>query len=112
MPRSSFTIETLTADKDGHKSGSVVYHIPEHAADRIQDFLAITGIKETQNICKDQHTKRTDNLQECLRQLQRHALDFAEAEPSDLMQLSPQNIPAVPGQGQVISFPIADFATY
>lgn len=104
------TIETLTADKDGHKAGSVVYHIPQHAADRIQDFLAITGIKETQNICKDQNIKRADNVQECLRHLQRHAMDLADAGPSDLMQLAPQNIPAVPSQGQSIAFPIADFA--
>ncbi|KAH7413561.1 hypothetical protein DE146DRAFT_749767 [Phaeosphaeria sp. MPI-PUGE-AT-0046c] len=104
------TIETLTADKDGHKAGSVVYHIPQHAADRIQDFLAITGIKETQHICKDQNIKRADNLQECLRHLQRHAMDLADVGPSDLIQLAPQNIPTMPGQGQAISFPIADFA--
>ncbi|KAJ4377484.1 hypothetical protein N0V83_000309 [Neocucurbitaria cava] len=104
------TIETLTADKDGRKAGDVVYRIPENAAARIQDFLGMTGIKDTQEKCKGQSLKRADNVQECLRRVQRHGMDLADVGPSNLLQLSQRNIPARPGPVQPIGFPIPNLA--
>jgi hypothetical protein len=83
-----------------------VYHIPQHAAERIHDFLAMTGIGETQNVCKGQNVKRADTLDQCLQQIQRHAMDLADGGPSNLLQLAPQHLPRPPGPGQPIDFPV------
>ncbi|KAH7413564.1 hypothetical protein DE146DRAFT_761816 [Phaeosphaeria sp. MPI-PUGE-AT-0046c] len=106
----SIVIETMSSDKDDHKAGDVVYHIPKDAAGRISDFLAMTGIQETQKICQDQRIKRADGLQECLRLIQRHAIDLADGGPANLLQVAQQNIPARPGAGQAIGLPIENLA--
>jgi hypothetical protein len=110
LRREYITIETITADRDNHKAGSVVYHIPQHAAERIHDFLVMTGIAETQNACKGQNVKRADTLDQCLQQIQRHAMNLAEGGPSNLLQLAPQNLPRPPGPGQPIDFPVDHIA--
>ncbi|KAF1848132.1 uncharacterized protein K460DRAFT_308071 [Cucurbitaria berberidis CBS 394.84] len=107
----AITIETLTADKDGRKAGDIVYHIPQHASERIQDFLGMTGLRQTQEKCKGQNLKRADNLADCLRLIQRHGMDLADSGPSNLLQLAPRHIPARPGQGQAIGFPVQNLAT-
>jgi hypothetical protein len=104
-------VETLPTDRDNHKAGDVVYHIPQDAASRINDFLAMTGMHETQNICKGKDIKRADGVQECLQHIQRHAMDLADAGPSDLLQLAQQSIPMRPGPGQAIGFPVENLAT-
>jgi hypothetical protein len=108
--RNFITIETLPVDKDSHKAGDIVYRIPQDAASRINDFLAITGIQETQNICKGQDVKRADGVQECLQHIQRHAMDLADVGPSNLLQIAQQNIPVRPADGQAIGFPIETLA--
>ena len=71
----------------------------------------MTGILETQEKCKDQNLKRADNLQDCLRHIQRHGMDLADVGPSNLLQLAPRNIPARPGPGQAVAFPIQNMAS-
>ncbi|KAF1918942.1 hypothetical protein BDU57DRAFT_124308 [Ampelomyces quisqualis] len=100
------TIETLPVDKDDHKAGDIVYRIPKDAAQRISDFLAITGIQDTQNICKGHNMRRADPVQECLQRIQRHAMDLVDTGPANLLQIAQQNIPARPPAGQAIGFPI------
>jgi hypothetical protein len=109
--RNFITIETLSADRDDHKAGDVVYRIPDDAAARIGDFLGMTGIKETQDICKGQSLKRADTVQECIQHIQRHAMDLADVGPSNLLQLAQQNIPAQPAAGQSIGVAVANMAT-
>lgn len=103
-------METLTVDRDDHKAGDVVYRIPPDAASRIKDFLAMTGLKKTQDICKDQSLKRADTTEECLRHIQRHAMDLADVGPSNLMQIAQANIPMRPAAGQAIGFPVENIA--
>jgi len=110
MRRSFISIETLTSDRDNHKAGSIVYSIPDEAATRIQDFLAMTGMSETQTICKGRNVRRADDLQECLNRIQRHALDLADIGPDNLMPLAQYNIPGVPNPGQPIRFPVENLA--
>lgn len=45
-------METLSADKDDHKAGDVVYRLPQDAADRIRDFLAMTVLEKRKNFVK------------------------------------------------------------
>ncbi|KAH7079690.1 hypothetical protein FB567DRAFT_533126 [Paraphoma chrysanthemicola] len=106
----TITIETLAVDKDDHKAGDILFRIPPDVATRIGDFLAMTGIHDTQNKCKDQSIKRADTTEECLRALQRHAMDLADAGPSNLLQVAQQNIPVRPAVGQPIGFPAQDLA--
>jgi hypothetical protein len=105
------TIETLTTDKDGHKAGDVAYHIPKDTATRINDFLAMTGMHETQEICKGQSLKRADVVEECLQHIQRHAMDLADIGPSNLLQIAQQNIPTRPAAGQAIGLAVENIAT-
>jgi len=105
------TVETLLADRDHHKAGDAVYRIPEDTANRIMDFLGMTDLKATQDICRGKNIKRADDaVQECLRSIQRHAMDLADVGPSNLMQVAQQNIPARPAVGQAIGFPIENLA--
>jgi hypothetical protein len=99
-------VEILNADKDNHKAGDVVYRLPQDAADRIRDFLAMTGLAETQDQCEGRNVKRWGPLEECLQQIQRHALDLADSGPSNLLQIAQANIPSRPAAGQAIGFPI------
>jgi hypothetical protein len=85
--------------------------MPQDAAQRISDFLAITGIKETQDICKGQSIKRADGVDECLRHIQRHDIELADIGPDNLLQVAQQNIPVRPPAGQAIGFPIETLAT-
>jgi hypothetical protein len=71
----------------------------------------MTGIKDTQNICKGQSLRRADSLAECLEHIQRHAMDLADAGPSNLLQLAQQNIPAQPAAGQAIGLAVGNLAT-
>ncbi|KAF2826892.1 hypothetical protein CC86DRAFT_381953 [Ophiobolus disseminans] len=106
------TVETLSVDKDNHHAGDVVYRIPEDTASRIKDFLGMTGIKATQDLCKGRlNIKRADLVEECLKHIQRHAIDLADVGPSNLMQIAQQNIPAAPAAGQAIGFPIENLAS-
>jgi hypothetical protein len=105
------TIETLSADRDDYKAGDIVYHIPDDAAARINDFLGMTGIKETQEICKGQSLKRVDNVQECIQHIQRHAMDLADVGPANLLQLAQQNIPSQPAADQAIGVAVGNLAT-
>lgn len=108
--RTFISIETLSVDESDHKAGSVKFDIPQAAADRIKDFLAMTGLKETQEICKGQNVKRVDPVEECVQHIQRHAMDLADNGPTNLIQLAQQNIPIGPPAGQAISFPIKNIA--
>jgi len=83
-----------------------VYHIPEGTADRIQDFLGMTGLQETQQICQGQNLKRADPTEECIERILRHAMDLADTGPDNLMALAQSNIPIEPAAGQAIGFPI------
>lgn len=109
--REYITLETLSADRDGHRQGDIVYRIPDAFAQCIQDFLGMTGMQQTQKICKDQTFKRADNLQECLRRIRRHGIDLSTTGTSNLLQLIPRNLPARPGPGQSIGFPIQNMGT-
>jgi hypothetical protein len=71
----------------------------------------MTGLQDTQWICKDQLLKRADTIEECLRHIQRHAIDLADGGPSNLLQIAKQNIPARPAAGQAIGLPIENLAT-
>lgn len=71
----------------------------------------MTGIQETQQICKDQAIKRADTLEQCLQHIQRHAVDLADAGPANLLQIAQQNVPARPAPGQAIALPIENLAT-
>jgi hypothetical protein len=66
------------------------------------------GLSETQRICKDQHVKRADSLEECAHRIQRHAMDLADVGPADLLQLAQRYIPGDPGQNFAIQYPIED----
>ncbi|KAI4689755.1 uncharacterized protein J4E84_003935 [Alternaria hordeiaustralica] len=105
-PTSLISIETLTTASDGHEAGDIVYHIPEETADRIQDFLGMTGLQETQQICQGQNLKRADPTEECIERILRHAMDLADTGPDNLMALAQANIPIEPAAGQAIGFPI------
>jgi hypothetical protein len=65
----------------------------------------MTGLQDTQRICKAQP------IEECLRHIQRHAIDLADGGPSNLLQIAQQNIPARPATGQAIGLPIENVAT-
>jgi hypothetical protein len=71
----------------------------------------MTGIKETQTICKGQTLRRADSLAECLQHIQRHAMDLADAGPANLLQLAQQDIPAQPAAGQAIGLAMGNLAT-
>jgi len=103
---SVISIETLTAASNGHEPGDIVYHIPERMAERIQDFLGMTGLQETQQICQGQNLKRADPTEECVRNILRHAADLADTGPENLMALAQANNPVEPVAGQFIGFPI------
>jgi hypothetical protein len=83
-----------------------VYHIPQHVTERIHDFWAMTGIGETQNLCKGQNVKRADTLDQYLQQIQRHAMDLTDGGPSNLLRLAPQHLSRPPEPGQAIDFPV------
>jgi hypothetical protein len=87
-----------------------VYHIPENTAERIQDFLGMTGLQETQQICKDQKLKRADTTEECIKRILHHAMDLVDTGPENLMALAQANIPMEPAAGQPIGFPIPDIS--
>ncbi|KAI4636221.1 hypothetical protein J4E83_001175 [Alternaria metachromatica] len=109
-PTSLISIETLTTASDGHEAGDIVYHIPEGTAGRIQDFLGMTGLQETQQICQGQDLKRADTTEECIERILRHAMDLADTGPDNLMALAQANIPIEPAVGQAIGFPIPDIS--
>ncbi|OWY46231.1 hypothetical protein AALT_g2214 [Alternaria alternata] len=75
-------------------------------AERIQDFLGMTGLQETQQICQGQNLKRADPTEECVRNILRHAMDLADTGPENLMALAQANNPVEPVAGQFIGFPI------
>lgn len=88
-----------------------MYRIPEDTANRIKDFLGMTGLAGTQDLCKGRlNIKRADLVEECLQHIQRHAIDLADVGPANLMQVAQQNIPAAPAAGQAIGFPIENIA--
>ena len=87
-----------------------MYHIPEGTAGRIQDFLGMTGLQETQQICQGQDLKRADTTEECIERILRHAMDLADTGPDNLMALAQANIPIEPAVGQAIGFPIPDIS--
>jgi hypothetical protein len=103
---SLISIETLTTASNGHAVGDFVYHIPENTAERIQDFLGMTGLQETQRICQSQNMKRADPTEECIERIVRHAMDLIDTGPENLMALAQANVPIEPAVGQVIGFPI------
>jgi hypothetical protein len=70
----------------------------------------MTGLKESQEICKGQSLKRADPTEECIRHIQRHAMDLADVGPANLMQIAQGNIPMRPAAGQAIGFPIENIA--
>jgi hypothetical protein len=67
----------------------------------------MTGLQETQRICKNKSIKHApDTIAECLRRIQRHSMDLADTGPANILQVAQHNLPARPGPGQAISFPI------
>jgi hypothetical protein len=108
--RTLISIETLTANANGHNIGDVVYHIPEHTAERIQDLLGMNGLQDTQRICQGQSLKRSDPTQDCVDRILRQAMDLADIGPQDLLALAQANIPVEPGPGQPIGFPIPNIS--
>jgi hypothetical protein len=111
------TMETITADSDIAKKGDIVYHIPTDAARRIQDFLAMFGVKSLVDSCEGhdlfnpqksrvRRGKRANTIEECLRQLNNFNADWIEAVPQNALQLAPQNFPNQPGPGQAVDFPV------
>jgi hypothetical protein len=103
-------METLSADKDSHKAGDIVYHIPEHTAERVLDLLGMTGLSETQRVCQGQSLKRADTVEECLYHILRQGVDLADTGPENLLQLVQANMPAQPGPGLAIGFPVQALA--
>jgi hypothetical protein len=85
--RNFISVETLTAAVSDHRVGDVLHRIPQHTAERIQDFLGMTGLQETQRICKGQNMKRADTT-ECAQRILRHAIDLADTRPGGFMQLA------------------------
>jgi hypothetical protein len=95
-------METLTADSDIAKKGDIVYHIPTDAARRIQDFLAMFGVKSLVDSCEGhdlfnpqksrvRRGKRANTIEECLRQLNNFNAEWIEAVPQNVLQLAPEN---------------------
>ncbi|KAF1836060.1 hypothetical protein BDW02DRAFT_596727 [Decorospora gaudefroyi] len=105
---SFISMETLKADKDGHKAGDIAYHIPKKTAERIQNFLDMTGLEETQKKCKGQSLKGSDPTRECAERILRHAMDLSDTGPANLLALAQSNIPGEPAAGKAIGFPIPD----
>ncbi|KAI4645739.1 hypothetical protein J4E93_005317 [Alternaria ventricosa] len=103
---SFISIETLTTASGGHEAGDFVYHIPKTTAERIEDFLGMTGLQETQQICQGQSFKRADPTEECIERILHHAMSLVDTGPDDLMALAQANVPIEPAAGQAISFPI------
>ncbi|KAH7079685.1 hypothetical protein FB567DRAFT_449769 [Paraphoma chrysanthemicola] len=106
----TITIETLQASRDNHKAGDVLYRIPANTSQRILDFLGMTGLAEAQDKCQGVKTKRVDNVQECLRSIERLAVNLADGGPDNLLQVAQQNMPANPGAGQPIAAAIPNLA--
>lgn len=104
--RSFISIETLTTASGGHEAGDFVYHIPKTTAERIEDFLGMTGLQETQQICQGQSFKRADPTEECIERILHHAMSLVDTGPDDLMALAQANVPIEPAAGQAIGFPI------
>lgn len=100
----------MTKDENGHKAGDVVYRIPKHQAQRIRDYLGMTGLHETQEICKVQTSKRAETSEQCRQRIQQHAFDLIDGGPANMLQLAQRNIPARPGPGQAIGFPVENIA--
>ncbi|KAH7071451.1 hypothetical protein BKA63DRAFT_568584 [Paraphoma chrysanthemicola] len=101
---------TPTAAKDGHKAGDIVYRIPQDTADRIHDFLAMTGGHEAQKICQGQNLRRADTAEACIQSIERLAMNLADGGPSDLLQVAQQNVPVRPAAGQPIAIGVANLA--
>jgi hypothetical protein len=111
------TMETLTTDSEIAKKGDIVFHIPADTARRVEDFLAMFGVKSLVDSCEGydffnpqksrvRRGKRADTIENCLRQVQNFNAEWIEAVPQDALQLAQQNFPNQPGAGQVVNFPV------
>jgi hypothetical protein len=70
----------------------------------------MTGMPDIQNKCQGVNAKRADNVQECLRGIERLAMNLADGGPDNLLQVAQQNIPANPGAGQPIAAALPNIA--
>jgi hypothetical protein len=109
------TIETMGADSAEHKTGDVVFHIPEESRARMQDILNMIGLDAVAKTCQGQDVlsakpnsriRKREGYNDCVRSIEHFATDFASSAPPDLLQLAPKNFPMPPVVGQDIGFPL------
>jgi hypothetical protein len=87
-----------------------VYYIPEDADARILDLWGMTGLSETQRVCQGQSLKRANTVEDCIQHIVRQGIDLADMGLENLLQLAQVNMPAQPGPGQAIGFPVQALA--
>jgi hypothetical protein len=114
------TLETLTKDRGEHKKGDVVYHIPASTVGRLQDLLSMLGISNVIPSCQGYDLfnpkasrirrqngdgNRVNTLEQCTDMLERFTANFVKSA-ENILELAPRSMPAQPGPGKAIGFPI------
>ncbi|KAH7123541.1 hypothetical protein B0J11DRAFT_435299 [Dendryphion nanum] len=102
--RTFASVETLISDRDGHKAGDIVFHIPESVAARMYDYLAMIGSSSARDDCAKAKGKRRD-ISACYPIVQQYA-QALNAELKNIVEISKEFIPGVPAPGQPIKFPV------
>jgi hypothetical protein len=114
------TLETLTQNRGEHKKGDVVYHIPASTVRRLEDLLNMLGISSVIPNCQGYDLfnpkasrirrqngggNRVNTLEQCTDMVERFTANFVKSA-ENILELAPRLMPAQPGPGKAIGFPI------